>query len=220
MIRFGSLLFCTMLGSGVAICACGSSGGGEGGSGGAGGGGGGVGGSTLTPTEAVLAVVPRDNTIAGWTVDSTVKLTAGQVAAVALDFKKAEEYIDGGANPFYTATFGPDAFAWQSYYNPTATADGYTLSLYVMKMPSAAQATLIYDSLLDGSKAFYSSNTWADTSPMVGDKGRITNSGADWWINFRKGAFYCEVRLTYAESTDLVGKQQTIDFATAVASKI
>jgi hypothetical protein len=218
MTRFGSLLFCSVLGLGAALVSCG--GGSDGPTGGSGGGGGAGGGGGVGGTEAVLAVVPVDNTIAGWTVDPTIKLTAGQAAAIALDFKKAEEYIDGGANPFYTTTFAPDVFAWQNYMNPTATADGYTLSLYVMKMPSAAQATAIYESLLDGTKAFYSSNKWADPSPAIGDKARITNSGADWWINFRKGAFYSEVRLTYAEATDLVGKQQAIDFATAVASKI
>jgi hypothetical protein len=88
-------------------------------------------------------------------------------------------------------------------------------------MPSVAQAMVLYDAMVDGTHSLYTAtNLWANTSPMIGDRGRITNSSTDWWINFRKGIYYCEVRLTYAEETDLVGKQQIVAFATAVAAKM
>jgi hypothetical protein len=88
-------------------------------------------------------------------------------------------------------------------------------------MPTAAQATALYNALNDGTHSLYSTNDWTKYgSVTIGDQARITNSMTDWWINFRKGVYYCEVRLTYSESTDTVGKQQTTDFATAVAAKM
>ena len=146
---------------------------------------------------------------------------ANKVAAIATTQTAAVDLIDGGADPFYNASFAPTVFAWQNYMNSTVNPpDGYTLKLYVLLMPSAAQATALYDSLVDGTHSLYSTNTWTDMSPAIGDKSRITNSGTDWWINFRKGVYYCEVRLTYAEKTDLAGQKQTSDFATAVALKM
>ena len=52
-------------------------------------------------------------------------------------------------------------------------------------MPSAEQASSLYTALLQAN--LYVGNTWADpTSPVVGAKSRITDSGTDWWI--RRGA--------------------------------
>jgi hypothetical protein len=224
MTRLGSLVFCAMFFMGIAVHGCGSNtpaGGAGGAAGGAGAGGAGAGG-TPSGTAAVEAIIPGDNTVAGWVRDPSVPLTANKVAAIATTQTDAVGFIDGGADPFYNPpTFAPAVFAWQNYMNSTVNSpDGYTLILYVLQMPSAAQATALYNSLVDGTHALYTSNTWTDMSPAIGDKARITNSGTDWWINFRKGAYYCQVRLTYAESTDSVGKQQTIDFATAVAAKM
>jgi hypothetical protein len=214
------LFFCATLAVGAALLSCGGgSGGGSGGSGGGGAGGSGVGG-----TDAVLAIMPADNAVTGWVRDPSEPKVANKVAAIALTLTEAVDLIDGGADPFYEPpAFSPNVFGWQNYINSSVNPpDGYTLRLYVLQMPSAAQATALYDALVDGSHSLYSnpSIAWTDMSPPVGDKARITNSLTDWWINFRKGVYYCEVRLTYAESTDLVGKQQTIDFATAVASKM
>jgi hypothetical protein len=229
MTRLGSLVFCAVSVMGIAFHGCGgdSSGGGTGGSGVGGtvSGGGALGtggaGSGLGGTGVVEAIIPRDNTVTGWVVDPSEPKVAGKVAAIATTQTAAVDYIDGGADPFYSASFTPSVFAWQNYMNSTVNPpDGYTVKLYVLQLPSVAQATALYDSLIDGTHSLYSTNTWADTSPVIGDRARITNSGTDWWINFRKGVYYSEVRLTYAEKTDLVGQQQTVSFATAVAAKM
>lgn len=218
MTRLGSLVFCATLGTGAVLLSCG--GGSDGGAGGSGGGGAGG----TAGTDVVSAIIPADNAVSGWTRDPDYPETATKVAALATTQTDAVALIDGGADPFYSSTFSANVFAWQNYFNPNFTPDdgsaGYYLKLYVLQMPSAAQATALYDSLVDGTHSLYSTNTWTDMSPAIGDMARITNSATDWWINFRKGVYYCEVRLTYAESTDTVGKQQTIDFATAVAAKM
>ena len=225
MTRLGSLVFCAMFLMGVAIHGCGggSSGGGTGGAvvgGSAAGGSGGSGaGGGQGGTAAVEAIIPADNAIAGWVRDPSEPKVANKIAAIATTQKQAVDLIDGGADPFYSASFTPNVFGWQNYMNSTVNApDGYTMTLYVLQLPAAAQATALYDSLVDGSHSLYATNTWAETT--IGDKARITNSGTDWWINFRKGVYYCEVRLTYAEKTDLVGQKQTSDFAAAVAAKM
>lgn len=241
MTRLGSLVFCAMSVMGIAFHGCGggSSGGGTGGSGaggavGTGGaaGGTGAGGAGAGGTDVVLGIIPASGAISGWTVDTAFNAsTTGWPSdtskpAVATNLKDATDLIDGGAAGFFNSAQGlaPNVFVWQNYINnttnPPLSPGGYQLALYVMQMPSVAQATTLYTSLLDGTHSLYSTNTWTDMSPAVGDKARITNSGTDWWINFRKGAYYCQVRLTYAESTDLDGKQATIDFATAVALKM
>jgi hypothetical protein len=232
MTRLGSRVFCAMFLMGVAVHGCGggSSGGGTGGAavGGAATGGaavGGAGGSGsgggLGGVAVVENIIIKDNELTNWVRDPSEPKVAknNQVAAIATTSNQAVDLIDGGADPFYSASLTPIVFAWQNYMNTIANPpDGYTIKLYVLQMPTAAQATALYDSLVDGSHSYYSTNTWADTT--IGDKSRITNSGTDWWINFRKGVYYCEVRLTYAEKTDLVGQKQTSDFAAAVAAKM
>ncbi len=229
MTRLGSLVFCAMSVMGIAFHGCGggSSGGGTGGSG-AGGAGAGAG---AGGTDVVLGIIQAaSGAISGWTVDTVFNAaTTGWPAdtskpAVATNLTDATALIDGGAAGFFNSAQGlaPNVFVWQNYINnttnPPMSPGGYQLALYVMQMPSVAQATQLYTSLLDGTHSLYSTNTWTDTA--IGDNARITNSGTDWWINFRKGAYYSQVRLTYAESTDLAGKQAAIDFANAVASKM
>lgn len=214
MTRLGSLVFCATFVTGVALCGCGSSTPASG-AGGAGGGGG---------PALIETIIPGDNTISSWVRNPINAYVADKVAAIATTKTVATDYIDGGADPFYSATFAPSVFAWQEYKNSSVTSsavDGfYTVTLYVLQMPSAAQATALYDSLLDGTHFVYTTKTWGDTSPVIGDKDRVCSGGATWWINFRKGLYYCEVKLAYAEITDLDGKQQAVDFATAVAAKM
>jgi hypothetical protein len=214
MTRLGSLVFCATLGLGTALFSCG--GGSDNGAGGSGGGGGGGAGGGGDP----LATIPASGEVSGWEVDPALPTANGPLTATTM--KGAVDLVDGGADSWYSEAFAPDMFIWQNYKNGTVNpADPYTLKLYVLQLPSAAQATTLYDTMVGGGHSLYTAtNQWEDTSPAIGDMGRITNSGTDWWINFRKGVYYCEVRLTYAEKTDLVGKQQTIDFATAVAAKM
>ena len=225
MTRLGSLIFCATIGMGAVLLSCG--GGSSGGSGGSGGSAGGGAGGTAGAggTDVVSAIVPGDNKVRDWVRDPSEPKVANMVAAIATTKTAAVDLIDGGADPFYASTT-PNVFAWQNYINtnfkPADGSSGYLLKLYVLQMPSAAQATSLYTSLLDGTHSLYSSNAnpWVTMSPAIGDEARIVNSLTDWWINFRKGVYYCEVRLTYSESSDAVGKQQTIDFATAVAANM
>lgn len=237
MTRLGFLFICATLSVSVLLASCGSSGnegtggagGGSGGAGvgtggaGVGTGGAGGGGGTIV-NKPIEDIVPGDNTVTGWTRDPEFTDTINIVAALAYDFTKAEQYIDGSADPFYTDAFAPKVLAWQNYLNSSTVSannpNGYKMKLYILEMPSAAQATAIYDSLGSGDKPYYANNTWTDISPAIGDKARITNSLTDWWINFRKGVYYVEARLTYAEKEDLVGKEHAIKFATDVAAKM
>jgi hypothetical protein len=198
-----------------------------GGTGGVGIGAGGGGGAGVGGTDAVLAIVPGDNTITGWVRDPSESKTKSKPAAIALDYKTAVDFIDGGADPFYTNLFKPDVFAWQNYKDtnlsekPLDGSDAYLVKMYLLQMPSAAQATQLYDSLLDGTHSLYTStlDPW-DKTPAIGDAARIVNSGTEWWINCRKGAYYLEMFLSYAERTDTAGKQLAIAWATAVAAKM
>ncbi|MBN2575191.1 MAG: hypothetical protein JXP73_11570 [Deltaproteobacteria bacterium] len=223
MTRLGSLSFCAALAMGAALLSCGGGSGGEGGTGG-GGGVGGSGGAGVGGTEAVLAIVPGDGTVGGWVRDPSDPLVANKAAAIAVTMQEAVDLIDGGADPYYQPpAFSPNVFAWQNYKNTTVNPpDGYTIKMYILQMPTADQAAALYGALVDGSHSLYSSTPepWTDMSPAIGDASRIVNSGIDWWINFRKGVYYGEVFLGYAEKTDAAGKQQTIDFVNALAAKM
>jgi hypothetical protein len=179
----------------------------------------------------ILDLVPRSNSIPGWMVDPTNLRTSGQIAAVATTEMDAESLIDGAASDFFTGPAVPTTFVWQNYYDPSLPSamggpGGSTLSLYILKMPSAAQALTLYTSLRQST--LYAGNDWSDpTSPLVGARSRITDSGTDWWINFCKGSYYVEVRMTpsygpppdYAPS-DAAQKKAAMDFASAIAARM
>jgi len=207
MTRLDSLLFCATLFSGVTFIGC---------SGGAGG------------SANITDLVPRDGTIPGWVVDQSVSKTSGMVAATATTEQSVTDLIDGAAADFFAAPYTPKNFAWKNYINaslvsPQNSTSGSTLKLYILQMPSADQASGLYTSLL--SDNFYAS-TWTDpTSPTVGAKSRITDSGTDWWINFCKGNYYVEVRMLPSYAADFTPgdpgqKQAAMDFAVAVAAKM
>jgi hypothetical protein len=52
------------------------------------------------------------------------------------------------------------------------------------------------------------------------DEARIANTGTDWWINIRKGAYYLSLDITPAYQDDTVGRKAVIDFGEAVAAKL
>jgi hypothetical protein len=210
MTRLGSLLFCATLVVGVALASCG--GGSNGGSG----------------TGNVTDLVPRDGTIPGWVVDQSISKTSGMVAATATTEQGVTDLIDGAAADFFAAPYTPKNFAWQNYINaslvsPQNSTSGSTVKLYILQMPSADQASGLYTSLLSAN--FYT-GTWTDpTLPTVGAKSRIIDSGTDWWVNFCKGNYYVEVRLTPSYAADFTPsdpgqKKAAMDFAVAIASKI
>jgi hypothetical protein len=218
MTRLGSLVLCTALVLGGALVGCGSSTP-SGGAGGAGGGG---------SAGSVLDLVPLANAVSGWTVDPNNSKTVGVVAATATTATAASDLIDGGSEAFFNAQFSPMVLAWQNYVNTTLVPPTtYTLKLYIIQMSSAAQASALYASLTAATSTdtLYTSNTWTATSPVVGNESRITDSGTDWWINFDKGVYYVEVRLSpsYDASfnpSDPVSQAEAMRFAQAVAAKM
>ncbi len=238
MTRFRSLILNAALGA--ALMACGSNS--DGGAGGAGGSapgtggsgaGGAVGGAGGSSGKSILDLIPRDNDVPGWTVDPANTKTKGKVAATATDEATTEAFIDGAAADFFKSPLTPVMFAWQNYINTTLPSApvapdplGVKVDLHILQMPDAAQASSLYSSLL--SDTLYSKWTWVDpSSPAVGDKSRVTNAGDAWWVNFIKGVYYVEVKLTpsYGPAPDYAEKDPSLkaaafDFATAVAAKM
>lgn len=214
MTRIGRSMFCMILGAGLAACS--SSGTGSG------------------TVKTAIDLVPRDNTVSGWTVNPNNPKTAGQVAATGTTAKQVEDLIDGAAEDFFAEPFAPKGFAWQSYVNPTLVAptpgyapDGASVDLYVIELPSKDQASGLYASLLNVS--LYKRREWQDpTTPPVGNGSRLQNTGTDWWINFYKSNFYVEVKLVpsqgpppdYLPESLENTKTEAFRFAQAVAGGI
>ena len=146
---------------------------------------------------------------------------------------QAVRLIDGGAAPFYKAPYTPKMFLWQNYVNTTlpAAPDGANLVLYILEMPSVAQASGLYTDLLQASDYTRQSGTPDDwqgpTTPPLGAESRIENNVTTWWINFHQDVFYVEVQLSPSfgpppDSTpgnvDL--KNEAMRFAQAIAAGI
>lgn len=209
MSRLGACFFCAALVVGATVASCG--------------GGGDDGGGSL------VDIVGSVN-VPGWTVDPSNSKTANVVAATATTEDDVVFLIDGAAAEFFADPFTPQNFAWQNYVHatlhPPIGASAAGLKLYILEMPDAGQAESLYAELLKGS--LYAGNTWTDpTSPALGSKSRITDSGADWWINFVKGRYYVEVRMTpsYGPSPDYepgnaATKEAALTFAATVAGKL
>jgi hypothetical protein len=175
------------------------------------------------------SIVPRANDVKNWTIEMINNKTSSVVAATATTELDVEGFIDGAAADFFNG-FTPVQFAWQNYVNttlPTSDAPkGATVSLYVLQMPDAAQASGLYSSL--ASASLYIGKTWVDpSSPVIGLRSRIADTGDHWWINFYKGNFYVEVNLSPSAGPEpdyTPGLQSTKDaaiaFAQAIADKI
>ena len=120
MTRFGSIILCATSATGLLAC-----------------GGGG------TSTKNILDLVPVDNTVSGWTVDTSSNKNGKAQPMTATTHQEAESLIDGAAAPFYKAPFTPSEFLWQNYVNNSlpAAPQGAYLLLYILQMPSADQAS-------------------------------------------------------------------------------
>jgi len=235
MTRLGSLVSCAAIALGVSLAGCGSNG------------------SSTTPQDdastsdvgsapqkdasasdvgsaaTALSIVPKANEVANWTIDMDNNKTSGVAAATATTEKGVEDFIDGAAADFFNG-FTPTQFAWQNYVNTTLPVadvpNGATVALYVLQMPDAAQASGLYASL--ASASLYVGKTWVDpSSPVIGSRSRMTDTGDHWWINFYKGNFYVEVNLFTSQgpapdyTQGLAStKAAAIAFAQAVAAKI
>lgn len=209
MSRLGTWFLCAALVVGATVGSCG--GGGESGGG--------------SPVDIVGSV-----TVPGWTVDPDNSKTANKVAATGTTKEEVVDLVDGAAADFFADPFTPKGFAWQNYVNASLPAPmgapAASLRLYILEMPDVGQAESLYAELRKGS--LYAGNVWTDpTSPALGSKSRITDSGADWWINFVKGKYYVEVRMTPSygpapnyDPGDATTKAAALDFAAAVAAKM
>jgi hypothetical protein len=247
MTRFGLVVLLATLSLGPMSCGSstsesenGGAGGSSSGNGGSGGGSGGSSGgsSSSAVSQNPLDLIPVDNTVSGWTIDTGSNIGGSTKAMTGATLEEGGKLIDGGIEPFYSDGFTPKLFIWQNYKNgslPDAPVDkdnplGAAISLYVFQMPSAQQASGMYKNLLKYSEYTRKSGTtddWKDTSPVVGDGARIQDSGADWWINFYKGIYYVEIKLTPSNgpAPDFTPgnenlKKESMRFAQALASKL
>lgn len=223
MTRFASPILCAALG--VGLLACGSNGS-DGATGGA---------------KDILEVFPRGGDVSGWTIDPNSSKTKDVVAKTATDQLATEALIDGASADFFADPFKPVVFGLQAYLNTTLASapddgSGVKLKLYVLQMPTAAQASSLYASLMTASlyspwseAGLSGDGRWIDpSSPVVGDHSRVVDAGDTWWINFYKGAYYAEIWLTpsygpksteYAQH-DASLRAAAFAFAQAVAAKM
>ncbi len=212
MIRLRSLLVSAALVMGGALLGCGG------------------GGETM---KTALEVVPRSGEISGWTVDPSNLKTADVAAQTATTELATEGLIDGAAADFFAPPNAPKTFAWQNYVSSTVTdaPEGASVTLYILEMPSAAEAAGLYASLRSASlytRKVGTPDDWKDPSdPRVGDGSRIQNTGDTWWINFHKANLYVEVSLNPSQGPapdftpgDAATKAEAFRFAQAIAAKI
>jgi hypothetical protein len=187
-------------------------------------------GSNTTSSKDPVSLVPLDNAVAGWTVDTNTPRVRSAQPMTATTKDAAIGLIDGAAAPFYKGSFTPKEFVWQNYVNTSLAAapppTGAGLVLYIWEMPSADQASGLYTALLQESE--YSGNWEQPTSPPLGTESRIRDTNTAWWVNFHQDVFYVEVFLSPSYGPESGGyipgnadlKAQALGFAQAIASKI
>ncbi|HEX7598202.1 MAG TPA: hypothetical protein VF518_08310 [Polyangia bacterium] len=204
MTRFSSLILGTTLATGLLAC-----------------------GSNATSSKDPVSLVPVDDGVLGWTVDTSIN-TNGQ-PMTATSEAKAIALIDGAAAPFYRDPFTAKEFVWQNYVNTSLPAapppKGAGLVVYIWEMASADLAGKLYTALLQESE--YSGNWQQPTSPPMGTESRIEDTNTTWLVNFHQDVFYVEVYLSpsYGPAPDYtIGntdlKAEALRFAQAIASKI
>jgi hypothetical protein len=117
-------------------------------------------GKLVAEKMASTAALPRPEEVSGkWINDPDVTVTAqGQI--VATDEKKiTDDYIDGGAAPFYTSSYRAKTFVWANYLEDDASKDSpLKFELILWEMNSAAEAKTLFGDLLNNS--LYSNVSW------------------------------------------------------------
>lgn len=187
--------------------------------------------ATSTLAKSPLDLVPLDNEEPGWLVDKEHSRDPSQRAMMATNYTETVNLIDGAAENFYTAPNIPRLFLWQNYLNPALSPpDGAMVRLFILVMPSAAQAKGLYTAILEKAEYTRSLGTpldWQPTTPTIGTESRIQDTGAQWWINFYKDVYYVEVLLdpSFGPPPDYVlgdpaTKQAALGFAQAIAARI
>jgi hypothetical protein len=215
MIRFGSIVLCTALATG--LLACGS--------------------STPSDNNPVdsstpsnknpIELVPASNAVSGWSVDKEHSKNADGTPMTATDQTGVIGLIDGGGEAYFAESYEPKLFIWQPYVNSTLTSvpDGAQLDFRLVQYPSAEQAKGLYAAVVK--MGDYARREWQPTSPTFGTESRIQDTTSQWWINFYKDAYYVEIVVdpSSGPAPDFTpGNEETkkaaIDFAKAVVSKM
>ena len=166
--------------------------------------------------SGIEALFPRNETVAGWTVDQSDGNTVARHKTAAVATSKTQAAVDlqlgDAVEPFY-AGYSPKKLALQSYVNSNM---GGTVVVIVLEMPTADQAAALYGSLV--SDVSYSSSVWEDPA-NVGTASRIADTGTTWWVNFYQGVYYVEDKL-YPSGGDATTRADALEFAQAIAQKI
>ena len=113
-----------------------------------------VAGGVTSSTADPATLVPAPDQNSEWQLDQNQPKTANGVqTANTLD--SATALFDGGAADFWDSSrsYQPKALAWEVYTNGT-----YSLDLKVVQMASVADASSIYDDILN--KSLYTNVTW------------------------------------------------------------
>ena len=168
------------------------------------GGSGGAGGTTGSKSIKFEDLFPVANQVSGWVEDSE---SGASGIEIAKSDQEAVDLIDGSADPFVAHGF--ELFGREHYKNDTSK-----LELQVWKMDSAKIAGELFSDLT-ATNAVYKSIQWNDLA--IGQKGRVANTGASWWVNAFSGAYYVEAKINPATDQS---KSDAQDFAKAVISKL
>jgi hypothetical protein len=168
------------------------------------GGAGGAGGTKASTSVQFEDLFPADNQVSGWVEDTESGASGVEIAKTD---QQAVDLIDGSADPFIEHGF---AQFGREYYKKSDSK----LELQVWQMDSAKVAGELYTDLTT-KNAVYLSIQWNDVA--IGEQGRIANTGASWWVNARKGAYYVEAKINPATDDT---KSDVQDFAKKVISKL
>lgn len=195
-------------------------------------------GTTVDPIDSAVSVktaldlAPGDNTVSGWKIDRSANKYADARPMTGATKKDVEGLIDGAASPFFIDPNIPKMFVWQNYSNTTLAAapDGAEITMYILEMPNADQASGLYTSVLKLSEYARKQGTeddWKATEPVLGAESRIQDTSSQWWINFHKGVFYVEVSMTPSSGPapdytpgNADTKNEAVRFAKAIAESI
>lgn len=130
-------------------------------------------------SAAIGDFFPADNAVGSWVASNSPALTISNNKA------EAEADVNGDADSF-TAK-GMVAFARKGYESDTTTAE-----LRVWQLPDADTTKTVFDDIIVND-TLYSGLSWTDVS--LGDAGRYSDTGANWWYIARFCAYQVEAKL-------------------------
>lgn len=174
------------------------------------------------PSVTIESLLPAENAVSGWTLDSTFPIqpvitTASQLG-LSYPTAGGTGGINGSAEPFIDHSF--TSFVARYYVN-----NDYLLKVWLVQLPSAATAKSLYEDVLVPGRyqgSIQASQPWGAANVGIGDAGRIAYTGVISRLNARKGIFYWELELSAKGSADIPDstKQMVIEFSNAIAAKV